>query len=125
MSHDPQEFQVPVIFDVSAYSREEAGAAVVAILDGHQIAGNIEREALIDSWWTLEQVDKAHDRNDRDAGAVVFGDDLDYLHAVLRDALTMTGRNDSPVSQRIQRLTAYFAPEARVATPDDRDADGY
>lgn len=35
--------------------------------------------ADLESWWTVEHVDKSHDGNDNEHGVVVFQHDLDYL----------------------------------------------
>lgn len=131
MSHDPQEFQIPLIFDVTAYSRDEAGDALVKILHGHQLPGNRRDEgpaphARIESWWTLEVIDKAHDGNDNEHGVVVFQHDLDYLLALL----VATGGTQQPPGfdfdgDRHDRLMSYFAPDHRIGSDDYRDEDGY
>lgn len=130
MSHDPQEFQIPVIFDVTAYSREEAGDALVKILGGHRLPGNRllphHQAPHIESWWTVEHVDKGHDGNDNEHGVVVFQHDLDYLLGVL-DLLDLDDPEDVSPEQRERhkRLLSYFAPDNRIGTDDDRDEDGY
>ena len=56
------------MFDVKAESRYEAGALLVSRL----VAARLPEATGVVSWWTIEAQDKAHDRNDNDAGVVVF-----------------------------------------------------
>src|SRR3954447_21061666 len=112
-----QEYGVPVIFDVSAHSRQEAGASLVVMLAGHNIPGSkittkVDDGPVVESWWTLEAVDKPFDRNDNDAGVVLFDEDLDYLLRLLE----MTAEHASPTSDhaRHARLIRYLRPDSRV-----------
>lgn len=77
------EYSVPIIFDVTAPDRESAGRAVVEILARHWKGAEphgggwrwtLDRESgiRVESWWTVEAIDKQHDRNDNAAGQVVF-----------------------------------------------------
>jgi hypothetical protein len=126
VSHDPQEFQVPIIFDVSGYNREEVGNALVSILACKNLVGSgislVAGTPRIESWWTVEGTDKQHDRNDNEHGVVVFQDDLDYLLAIL--LATQDWQYSDP--PRHARLITYFSPNGRVGTPErELDEDGY
>lgn len=123
MSTDPTEYGIPVIFDVTAYSREDAGQALVEILGGHRIPGNRMRldgrgTQTVESWWTLESVDKGYDRNDNDAGVVLFTEDADYL-------LTLLQRTDGTIDMtdrdRHGRLLEYLHPNNRVGWDDPQE----
>lgn len=67
-----QEYQVPVMFDVTATSREEAGKAVVQALSFADMPGVQMDSGRIESWWTIEAIDKDADGNDNAAGTVTF-----------------------------------------------------
>lgn len=116
----PREYQIPVIIDVTAYSIEDACAgAVEALVQGRLPgrwfdAGNGTGRSCIESWWTVEGVAKPFDGNDNDNGVVVFADDLDYLHRLLKTTLAAPHGD----AERHARLTAYFAPSGRCGSND-------
>lgn len=124
MSTDRTEFGIPVIFDVIAHDRQDAGEALVEMLKQARVVG---REFDTDgrgaaecvSWWTLERVDKDADRNDNDAGVVVFDSDLDYLRSLLQDT-----RDSASDAERHERLLTYFDPNHRTGwtAPTDEEA---
>jgi hypothetical protein len=112
-----REYGVPIIFDVTADSRQDAGNSLVKMLAGHNLPGTVDNCRTIESWWTLEGIDKPFDRNDNDAGVVLFAEDLDYLLRLLE----MTAEQASPTSDhaRHARLIRYLRPENRVGWTHD------
>lgn len=67
-----REFNCAVMVDVTADNRQEAGQAVVRLLELGDLVGKTYGSARIESWWMIEQIDKIHDHNDCGAGRVVF-----------------------------------------------------
>lgn len=114
-----QEYGIPVIFDVTAGSREDAGNTLVAMLSGHNLPGTrlANGGGTIESWWTLEGIDKRFDRNDNDAGVVLFAEDLDYLHMLL----CAVASDGVPASNRLrhERLLRYLHPNCRIGWTND------
>lgn len=82
MSHS-----IPVMFDVSFTANREDAAHLLAealaeVGLTRWIPGGVAVPGLrppIESWWLIEGQDKHADRNDNDAGIVVF-DNPDVLH---------------------------------------------
>ncbi|TFH68145.1 hypothetical protein [Cellulomonas sp. HD19AZ1] len=68
-----QEFEVPVVFDVYAPSREAAARIVKDVLQANR-AGVLDARPEIDCWWFPEQQDKKLDGNDRGAMHLVYSE---------------------------------------------------
>lgn len=122
MSTDRNEYQIPVIIDVSAWSYDDAAACAVDALAQGRIVGrtfdfptSTGAQTTVESWWTVERASKHHDRNDNEHGVVVFEHDLDYLHSVLSNV-----PENERSEPRHQRLLDYFDRDTgRIGTDYD------
>jgi len=125
MSSDTRrEYQVPIMFDVTSDSIEGASEAAMALLGKADLVGEYHTTnglgtARIESIWTIERVAKAADGNDNDHGVVVFQDDLDYLHALLKRMWDSSTFITAAEQGRHQRLMAYFDPDTGRCGSDD------
>lgn len=76
---------IPIMFDVSfVANREDAARLVVEALAEAGITSwlpdpSVPLRPPVGSWWTIDARDKKADRNDNDAGVVVFPHDRDIF----------------------------------------------
>lgn len=80
-----EEHSIPIMVDVEAETRGDAAYALSRILRRLGLNGDRHRDdegetiARVEAWWMIEAQDKDVDRNDRDAGRVVFDEPAGWL----------------------------------------------